>query len=837
MKRSILILLLCLASVLQAFAVVAPKVPYPYKQPDGSVIMLVNHGDEFYSWVTTPDGTYVQRDADGYYRPASGHPARGAAARMAVRRRSEERQRQDAARAVGIGHGEKPFLVVLVEFSDLKFTLPASHFHRLLNEAAYAENGGTGSARDFFLDQSAGEFAPSFEVVGPFQVSKPFAYYGAPKGTANDTAPGEAFTEACKLADATVDFSRYDIDGDGWVDNVFFYYAGHNQAEGGGEDTIWPHASGLYGSGVKLDGCSLGRYACTSEYRGNSSSVNMAGIGTFVHEFGHVLGLPDFYDTDYEENGEAQTIGNFSTMCIGSYLNEGRTPSNYSSWERHMLGWMEEPRLLDLTGDYKLGSLSSHSRPYWIASDVPGESFILEVRDGTGWDSFLPQGMLVYHRDASDFTMPDNMLTAGDLWDTGHGINCYAEHPCYYLVASSHYADEEAIVFPGNANVRFFTPKAWSGADLSYQLLNIDYSMGSVSFHMETEVRRRVFGTVTDTEGKPVEGAAITLEMPQSATRARKPIAPGQHRTAAGAYTAETDADGSFTIYLDHESGDVLLATASARGYLSQTQEIYMTSPLIECNFVIRSVFEPTRGELSKVKTGVSYGGLGYGNAPTSIMSATRFSQVETQAYAGMQITSISYMLKGSTADSVHLLVDAGGKRLLCYQIPKPVFSQWAQVDITELGLYVPAGKDLYLGIAIKNSDDGFPLAFQSVTGETLYYSDYNLNNLTWAAYDNASLAVMATVKTEEGQKAMLSDMGFNSIRNPQPEEGWSAGDLFYFRISEAPGHAPADVVWFFDGEKQSDSIRLPSGNHLVQAHLYYSDGEEEVLSLELSVN
>ena len=137
-------------------------------------------------------------------------------------------------------------------------------------------------------------------------LSNGYAYY--------DTHVARMIVEACNLvADQGVDMTQYDTDNDGRLDNVFVYYAGHNEAEGAASNTIWPHRS-VVTTGDRVQGKLIYDYACTSELRG-SAGTSMCGIGTFCHEFGHVLGLPDYYDT---ERSGAYTIGSWDIMCSGS---------------------------------------------------------------------------------------------------------------------------------------------------------------------------------------------------------------------------------------------------------------------------------------------------------------------------------------------------------------------------------------------------------------------------------------------------------------------------------------------------------------------------------------
>ena len=70
MKKILATLTVLVLSTLYMMAVVAPKTPYQYKQPDGSLVTLVNHGDEFHSW-TTMNGQVVKLGSDGFWRPAA----------------------------------------------------------------------------------------------------------------------------------------------------------------------------------------------------------------------------------------------------------------------------------------------------------------------------------------------------------------------------------------------------------------------------------------------------------------------------------------------------------------------------------------------------------------------------------------------------------------------------------------------------------------------------------------------------------------------------------------------------------------------------------------------
>ena len=107
-------------------------------------------------------------------------------------------------------------------------------------------------------------------------------------------------------AGGLVNLDDYDANGDGIVDMVYIIYAGLGEADGGDANTVWPHMWNLQASqqfaNQTIQGKRLGLYACSAEYRTDptvTQGKSFSGIGTFCHEYGHCLGLPDIYDVTY----------------------------------------------------------------------------------------------------------------------------------------------------------------------------------------------------------------------------------------------------------------------------------------------------------------------------------------------------------------------------------------------------------------------------------------------------------------------------------------------------------------------------------------------------------
>lgn len=829
MKRIIIATLLLLTVLPHALAVIPPPEPYPYTQPDGSVVMLTQHGDEFHHWITC-NGVAVKKDAAGYYRPYV-RPRAVTSGKSATRRAQAASARRSALKS-DIGMGERRFLVILVEFSDLPFSIPSPNaaFTNLLNQNGYSYNGGTGSVKDFYTDNSAGVFVPSFDVYGPVTLENGYAYYGGNDEDGGDLRPDAALAEACDLLDEEIDFSKYDLDGDGYVDNVFFYYAGHNEAEGGGEDTIWPHQWSLYRYSSFHDGVKVFRYACSSEYKGVASASVMCGIGTFVHEFGHVLGLPDFYDTDYDQNGSARHPGAFSTMAGGNYANGGNTPVNFTSVERQMLGWMGCFNTLSSSGAYSLGGLSGNNLPYVSKADVDGEDFIYEFRDGTGWDRYLPTGIVVYHRDASLNICHDN-VSAEAMWST-NSINNYAVHPCLYLFGGSR-------VYPGEDNTVEIAPRPWSGADLPYYISNIQVGGGVASFNYEQSENRKVFGTVRNSDGTPLEGAVISLFKQQASAsgkaRRKRSAPPGE------GYTAVTGADGSYEILLGgDDTSQTLVINASFEGYIDVSRNVEVRYFNRE-DFVLRPIGSAPFASLQKFDLSGSprFSKWGFEYTPQSVMSMQWFTSEELTRYAGMQISSLSFRFDGTKATGIYAIVCSESKILYSQRIPSSQvnYGGFSIVDISDAGITIPTSGGIGIGYALSGVDSEYPVLVQEAEGANGFnIANFNMDSPTWMEQENYLLLVSATLFDEGAAKyATLGSMGFNAIDNPQWESGYKAGESFSLQLASSNAEAPTGVKWYFDGvQTGAKSVTLTSGAHVVKAILSYADGTSETLVLEL---
>lgn len=368
--------------------------------------------------------------------------------------------------------GEVHSLVILVQFADTKFSTVGSDAHQffnsMLNEPGFTySNGANGSARDFYVNSSNGKFQPQFDVIGPVTLPKKYSYYGANKGSSTDNpvALEEFVREACTLADPLVDFSQYDHNQDGFIDNIYFFYAGKGEADSGDGNAIWPHSAyyadiakeaGGTQKSLKLDGIEVGNYTCSNEINGTIITPQPAGIGTFVHEFGHVLGLADHYDIYY---GMATfTPGSFDTMDRASYNNNGNTPAAFSAYERACLGWLDLTVLKNGVDTLNvLPDLNDSNKAYMVpvGGTNDQEYFIMENRQQKGWDAFIPgYGMLLWHIDYD-----------AKAWEKNE-LNITGTHQRVDIVEADNKLTDNTRSgdpFPGTSNVTQCNLTSWAG--------------------------------------------------------------------------------------------------------------------------------------------------------------------------------------------------------------------------------------------------------------------------------------------------------------------------------------------------------------------------------------
>ena len=442
---------------LHAAAVPAVKGVQRVQQPDGTWINVCVHGDEHCHWLTTPEGQLLTADDDGFYREAP-----------AGSRRQTRRVRQ---RLMGYepvpAQGECRALVVLAAFPNMPFAEANTleKYQRMMNEQGYADDGSTGSVRDYF-------------------VSHDYGYYGNNQPI-TDANAYRMISEACQMADDEwdVDFSQYDNNGDGWVDMVYVIYAGYSESNGAASNTVWPHMYYLkeYDADVELDGVRVNCYATGGERQGTSGETPM-GIGLICHEFGHTLGLPDIYDTSTSYPLEIG-MATWDVMANGCYNNNSRTPAGYSSFEKSQLGWIDPIVLTEPRTAFELHSLGSSNEAVKLVNPQnPNECFMLENRSRQDlWDAYLPgEGLLVVHINYDSLLFDQNLVNISERDNRVHIVSASGSQGTN--------TDGAAHTFPGSTGNRHFTAQTKpasifaDGTEINEPITNIAYADGVVTF-------------------------------------------------------------------------------------------------------------------------------------------------------------------------------------------------------------------------------------------------------------------------------------------------------------------------------------------------------------------
>ena len=443
MKRIVSSLIVILVSAM-LYAVPAYNGWQSKVQPDGTSIEVRQTGDEFYHFWETRDGRIALEQEDGTFVVSD--EVRPDAATFKSRRSAAIESHTGAnlrrsPKAVGTQPNLAPRgVVILVNFSDSQ--MKSAHTQSVFNNMCNAEvcttnkynNKDYPSASQYFVDQSNGAYQPLFDVFGPVNLPNDVKYYGEEgyhaitQRTENDLYLADFVIDAVLAAEEEgCDFSQYDSDNDGWVDFVYIIYAGKGQAYGGSKETIWPHNWSLlaamyyefshgrtdyyYHSNydynlLSADGKYIDNYACSSELDGYNQ---LCGIGTLCHEFGHVMGLPDFYDTQYGEISEqGLTPGAWDIMDAGSYNGNAHCPPNYDPWEKHFFGWEDPVNLGNEASDgmlYANGTEDYNTYQVNASGELQGATesglcYYIENRQKTGWDEFIPNhGMVVWRVD------------------------------------------------------------------------------------------------------------------------------------------------------------------------------------------------------------------------------------------------------------------------------------------------------------------------------------------------------------------------------------------------------------------------------------------------------
>ncbi len=310
-----------------------------------------------------------------------------------------------ATRNLDAFKGKRHQLVVLVSFADLKFLEadPLPVWNRIFNEVGYHEDSYVGSVHDYFYDQSYQQFDLTFDLLYVELSESRVKYRSTEQDDENSKYLINDIVDVLLTYD--IDWSPYDWNDDGEIDQLLVVFAGKGMNIDGDKNSIWPHQwwlsehKGCQPRSVSSDGKSylIDAYCVVMETANNPTV--MTAFGTLCHEYSHCFGLPDFY------NSNTTVVREWDLMDYGCYNGKSFCPCNYSAHERMFMGWLTPTELLSKTSVNNLYPLSQAAEAYLVRNDGwEDEYYVLENRQQEGWDAYLPgSGLIIFHVDYDEY--------------------------------------------------------------------------------------------------------------------------------------------------------------------------------------------------------------------------------------------------------------------------------------------------------------------------------------------------------------------------------------------------------------------------------------------------
>lgn len=442
---------------------------FTFTNPDGSTVEVIGTGNQFFAHFETADGYTVVKDPQsGYYSYAtrSDHDGSlspvdnaivGQADPKELDLKKHVRVSSDVARTIANASdlaqaveprwkqrreekknlqrsslssdmksepmsaptvGNYVGLCILIDFPDVPHTIARQEVVDFCNKTGYNGNGNNGSVKDYFFEVSRGKLTYTNVVTQYYRALHNRSYY-TDESVDYGTRARQLIVEALNHFKAQgFNFNQLTADASGFIFALNVFYAGDRVnawAKG-----LWPHQSSLSpydaGSGKKF-----ADYQITN--MGNSLTLR-----TFCHENGHMIcSFPDLYD--YASDGiSSNGIGNFCLMCYGG---NDKNPVHVGAYLKNEAGWSDS---LVTIAPGMTASLTASQNDFYIHSKNATEYFIIENRQKSGRDSFLPDsGLAIWHIDETGNNSNEQMTSAkhykcsleqaDNNFDLEHGAN------------------------------------------------------------------------------------------------------------------------------------------------------------------------------------------------------------------------------------------------------------------------------------------------------------------------------------------------------------------------------------------------------------------------------
>ena len=278
--------------------------------------------------------------------------------------------------------GDVEVLVIPVFFKNENIP---SGYKETLDKAFFGTSADTGyeSLSSYYYKSSYGALNISGIVLDGYNTGKTVGYYDnlynqylddydAYMNYESEYYPNpveyEIIKEALEYYDATIDFSKYDSDGDGYIDSIYFVYMNEYNED---EDSLWWAYTDEYITedveyydNVEVDFYMFASYYFLfDEFYGHNIKLNCE---TFIHETGHLLGLDDYYDYDYESGSNALLGG-------GDMMDNN--VGDHNAFSKTLLGWINPYVVRGTDTTLTIGSLVDTGDAIFIFKDFKDSLF------------------------------------------------------------------------------------------------------------------------------------------------------------------------------------------------------------------------------------------------------------------------------------------------------------------------------------------------------------------------------------------------------------------------------------------------------------------------------